>query len=235
MAEITGRSTAELMGRGWVDAVHPEDTPKLLALVERVAPDRSQVAVTFRIRRPDGEVRHVRLLAAPRGQIREGGYVVTVEDITEEVKAQEALAYQAFYDTLTGLPNRSLFLDRLNQELARHRRDGSRIAVLFVDLDRFKIVNDGLGHETGDAVLKEVGRRFLHGVRAGETAARFSGDEFVFIIRDVHGVPDAVAAAKRLQALLERPIRCGDQDLTVTGSIGIVIPDRPGRCRDDPP
>ena len=122
--------------------------------------DRSQVATTFRIRRPDGEVRHVRMLAAPKGQTREGGYVVTVEDITEEVQAQEALAYQAFYDTLTGLPNRALFLDRLNQELARHRRDGSDIAVLFLDLDRFKIVNDSLGHETGDAVLKEVGDRF---------------------------------------------------------------------------
>jgi diguanylate cyclase (GGDEF)-like protein len=140
------------------------------------------------------------------------------------VHAQEALTYQAFYDTLTGLPNRALFLDRLNQELARHRRDGSDVAVLFLDLDRFKIVNDSLGHETGDAVLKEVGNRFKHGVRAGETAARFSGDEFVFIIEDVDGVADAVAAAKRLQALLEPPVRGGDQDLTITGSIGIVIP-----------
>ena len=96
--------------------------------------------------------------------------------------------------------------------------------MLFLDLDRFKIVNDSLGHETGDAVLKEVGNRFVRGVRAGETVARFSGDEFVFIIRDVHGVIDAVSAARRLQALLERPVRCGDQDLTVTGSIGIVIP-----------
>ncbi|MGO9659391.1 MAG: EAL domain-containing protein [Acidimicrobiales bacterium] len=224
MAEISGMDVGELIGRGWVDGVHPEDRPQLLALVDRVGPERSQVATTFRIRRPDGEVRHARLLAAPKGQRREGGYVVTVEDITNEVEAQEALAHQAFYDILTGLPNRSLFLDRLNQELARHRRRGSDIAVLFLDLDRFKIVNDSLGHETGDAVLKEVGNRFVRGVRAGETVARFSGDEFVFIIRDVHGVIDAVSAARRLQALLERPVRCGDQDLTVTGSIGIVIP-----------
>ena len=81
--------------------------------------------------------------------------------------------------------------------------------MLFVDLDRFKIVNDSLGHETGDAVLKEVGTRFARGVRAGDTAARFSGDEFVFIIRDVHGVMTPVAAARRLQALLERPSAAG--------------------------
>ena len=77
--------------------------------------------------------------------------------------------------------------------------------MLFLDLDRFKIVNDSLGHETGDAVLKEVGNRFVHGVRAGETAARFSGDEFVFIIRDVHGVTDAVGRGKAIAGLVGAP------------------------------
>jgi diguanylate cyclase (GGDEF)-like protein/PAS domain S-box-containing protein len=224
IAEISGRSVESLMGQGWVEALHPEDAPELLALVERVGRDRTQVATACRIQRPGGEVRHVRMLAAPRGQVREAGYVVTVEDITEEVEARAALSYQAFYDTLTGLPNRALFLDRLNQELARHRRDGSDIAVLFLDLDHFKFVNDSLGHETGDDVLKEVSTRFMHGVRAGETAARFSGDEFVFIISDIHGAPGAITAAQRIQTLLEPSVRCGDQDLTVTGSIGIVIP-----------
>jgi diguanylate cyclase (GGDEF)-like protein/PAS domain S-box-containing protein len=224
IAEISGRAVESLMGRGWVEAVHPDDAPELLSLVDRAGRDRMQVATACRIQRPGGEIRHVRMLAAPRGPAREAGYVVTVEDITEEVEAHAALTYQAFYDTLTGLPNRALFLDRLNQELARHRRDGSDIAVLFLDLDHFKFVNDSLGHETGDAVLKEVGTRFMNGVRAGETAARFSGDEFVFIIRDVHGVTEAIKAANRLQALLERPVRYGEQDLTVTGSIGIVIP-----------
>ncbi len=223
-AQITGRDIHTLMGQGWVDVVHPDDSAHLLVPSERVGP-LAREATTFRIRRPGGDVRHVRTLVAAKALDLTGGYVVTVEDITEEVQAQEALHYQAFYDTLTGLPNRALFLDRLEQELARHRCAGPDMAVLFVDLDRFKIVNDSLGHSTGDAVLKEVGSRFKGGTRAGDTAARFSGDEFVFIVLGVKEVGDAVAAAKRLQSLLEPPVRCGDMELTVTASIGIVIPD----------
>ncbi|HTV12584.1 MAG TPA: EAL domain-containing protein [Acidimicrobiales bacterium] len=224
IGEICGRDPEALMGRGWVEAVHPDDRAELLAFIERHRPGRTSVTTTFRILRPDGEVRHVRMSNAPKGLGRDEGYVTTIEDITDEVHAREELTHQAFYDALTGLPNRALFLDRLEQELARHRRKGSNIAVLFLDLDRFKLVNDSLGHETGDAVLKEVGERFMRATREGETAARFGGDEFMFIIREVKNVEGAVTAAKRLLALLEPPVRSGGHDLTVTGSIGIVIP-----------
>ena len=223
-AKIAGRDVEELMGRGWIDAVHPEDAPALLGLVERGRSNSEDVTTTFRVLRLDGEIRHVRMAASARDPELDSGYVVTVEDVTEEVMAQEELAHQAFHDTLTGLPNRALFLDRLNQELAQHRRGGPKIAVLFLDLDRFKIVNDSLGHEMGDAVLKELGERFTYAVRAGETAARFSGDAFIFIIRDVRDIQDSVIAAKRLLALLELPIHRAGEDLSVTGSIGIVIP-----------
>jgi diguanylate cyclase (GGDEF)-like protein/PAS domain S-box-containing protein len=223
-AEIFGRGAESLMGRGWFGAVHPDDMAEVVALFDRVRPSLEKVATQFRILHPDGKVRHVRVVSGPKAVAPGGGRVTTFADVTDEVEAQEALARQAFYDTLTGLPNRALFLDRLDQELARGRRDGPAIAVLFLDLDRFKIVNDSLGHETGDAVLKEVGGRFSHAVRAGETAARFSGDEFIFIIRGVHEAPGAVAAAKRLLSVLDAPVRCGDQDLAVTGSIGIVLP-----------
>lgn len=223
-AEIAGRGVESLMGRGWIDAVHPDDVPAVTTLFDGGRSNRRNVSTSFRITHPDGEVRHVRLSAAAKGKRHGGGYVVTVEDVTEEVQAQEALTHQTFYDALTGLPNRALFLDRLNQELARHRRSGSKIAVLFLDLDRFKIVNDSLGHDTGDAVLKSVGERLMEVIRAGETAARFSGDEFVFIIRDVDGAGEAVSAATRLLGVLDAPIRCAGQDLLITGSIGIVIP-----------
>ncbi|GEM_PF-547870 len=223
-AEISGRVAEELMGMGWIDAVHPDDRPALLAIVERARSNREDLTTKFRILRPDGEVRHVRMSASASGAKLDDGYVVTVEDVTEEVVAQHELAHQAFHDSLTGLPNRALFLDRLNQELARQRREGSKIAVLFLDLDQFKIVNDSLGHETGDAVLKEVGARFMSAVRAGETAARFSGDEFIFIVRHIREVQDSIAAAKRILALLEQPIHYAGQDLRVSGSIGIVIP-----------
>src|SRR5580658_4873681 len=196
-AEIAGTDMASLMGGGWLDLVHPDDLSELRESLERTRTDRD-IVTRFRLRRPDGEVRHVRVSAAAKDAKPGTGYVVAVEDVTEEVSAQEELAHQAFYDTLTGLPNRALFLDRLGLELARHRRGGPNIAVLFLDLDRFKIVNDSLGHETGDAVLKEVGNRFRDSVRAGETAARFGGDEFMFIVREVHDVREAGAVAKRL-------------------------------------
>ena len=223
MADICGRDISALMGTGWIDALHPEDVPDFLALADRIRPDRSTVARVFRILRPDGEVRHVRMTAAPKGQDVATGYVVTIEDITEEVTAQEALAHQVFYDSLTGLPNRALFDERLTLEVARRRRGGSKFAVLFLDLDGFKHVNDSLGHEAGDVVLQEVGRRLAGGVRAGETAARFSGDEFVFIIH-VGDDSDALGAAERILAIVQLPIRCAGRELTVTASVGIVIP-----------
>jgi diguanylate cyclase (GGDEF)-like protein/PAS domain S-box-containing protein len=235
VAEITGRGIEALMGRSWIEAVHPEDKSELIRLVDNGRSDGATLAAKFRIERPEGDIRHVRMLAAPKGDSH-NGYVVTIEDATEEVEARDALSYQAFYDNLTGLPNRALFLDRLNQELARHRRGSSTIAVLFLDLDRFKLVNDSLGHESGDIVLREVGNRFKQNIRAGETAARLSGDEFAFIIRDIHKVENAVAATKRVQALLEPSIQCPGQELTVTASVGIVIPasgaDAPTVLRD---
>jgi diguanylate cyclase (GGDEF)-like protein/PAS domain S-box-containing protein len=226
MAEICGRSVECLLGLGWTEAMHPNDLPKLRALVGDIHPTRATATVGFRIVRPGGEVRQVRMSLAPIGNMPGGGRVGTVEDVTEEVRAQEALGHQAFHDSLTGLPNRALFLDRLNQELTWGRRDRPGIAVLFLDLDRFKVVNDSLGHEKGDAVLRELGGRFACAVRTGETAARFSGDEFIFIIRDVHEVGEVTAATARLLKVLEAPVRCAGQDLTMTGSIGIVVPGR---------
>jgi diguanylate cyclase (GGDEF)-like protein/PAS domain S-box-containing protein len=223
IAEISGREIETLMGGGWMDFIHAEDAPALLALVDGIGPDSATVVTRFRITRPDGEIRHVEMSVAPQRQDLNTEYVVTVDDITVEVDSQEKLAHQAFYDTLTGLPNRALFLDRLNQELARTRRDGSNIAVLFLDLDRFKTVNDSLGHEVGDAVLREVGGRFAQVVRTGETAARFGGDEFIFLIHNVHGPEDAIAMAERILETLESPIRCAGQDLITAASIGIVI------------
>jgi diguanylate cyclase (GGDEF)-like protein/PAS domain S-box-containing protein len=223
IGEICGRDVEEFLGTGWQDAVHPEDRDQLLRLIDAARPLGQREVTSFRIRRPDGEIRHVRMSAAPKGPDGDEGYVTTVEDITEEVDAQLELTHLAFHDTLTGLPNRATVLNRLKLELGGHRV-GRKIAVLFLDLDQFKIVNDSLGHETGDAVLKEVGTRFARTMGAGETAARFGGDEFVFIVRDIDSVDDAIGAARRLLATLERPIRSGNHDLTVTGSIGIVIP-----------
>jgi len=225
MTEIFGRNAADLMGLEWHAAVHPNDLVSLLSFIEHARPRRKEATTQFRILRPDGELRHLRMSAAPKAGADDRGYVITFEDITDQVASQEELTHQAFHDALTGLPNRELFLIHLHQELTRHRgRTRSKIAVLFLDLDRFKIVNDSLGHETGDAVLRVVGDRFARVVREGETAARFSGDEFVFIVHGISNSDGAVAAAKRLLAQLEEPIQCGDHLITISGSVGIVIP-----------
>jgi diguanylate cyclase (GGDEF)-like protein/PAS domain S-box-containing protein len=223
-AEICGTEIASLMGRGWIDAVHPDDLAGMIAFAERIRVKRRAATSRFRVLRPDGEVRHVRFVAAPKGARRDNGHVATMEDVTEEVRAQEELARQAFYDALTGLANRNLFLDRLSQELATRTRGRPGVAVLFLDLDRFQVVNDSLGHEAGDEVLRQTAARLRQAVRAGETVARFGGDEFVFIIRDVHQVADAVRVARRLLEVLHVPLSLNGHDLTVTGSMGVVVP-----------
>ena len=223
VTEITGRSAEVLMGQNWLDAVHPDDRARAQAMAERVKWGKKAVE-RFKIQRPDGAARHVRMSVAPKGAGTNDGSIVAIEDVTDEVEAQQALVHQASHDALTGLPNRALFVDRLNDELGRQRRGAPQLAVLFLGLDRFKIVNDSLGHEAGDAVLKELGERFSNGVRAGETAARFGGDEFIFAIRGVAKPDDAVGTAKRLLALLEQPVASVGGDLRLSGSIGIVVP-----------
>jgi diguanylate cyclase (GGDEF)-like protein len=134
------------------------------------------------------------------------------------------LQFLAYHDSLTGLPNRAQFLDRLRIELARHERGESILAVLFLDLDEFKVVNDSLGHSVGDDVLTEIGRRFQLTVRRDEIVARFSGDEFAFILSNIKGEADAIDAANRVLKVLEPKIVTSETELTISASVGIVIP-----------
>ena len=136
---------------------------------------------------------------------------------------EAALEHRALHDGLTGLPNRMLLLDRLEQALARSRRSNTDLAVLFVDLDQFKVVNDSLGHDAGDRLLIEVGARFRQVVRAADTVARLGGDEFAVLCEGVHLPADAVAVAQHLQAALAEPFRVANAELFVTCSVGIAI------------
>jgi diguanylate cyclase (GGDEF)-like protein/PAS domain S-box-containing protein len=222
--EIAGVDAESLLGTLWLDVVHPDDQAGLLADIEAVDEETHMFSSRFRICRPDGDVRHVLMSAAAKDASLDSDWVVTVVDESEEVLAHEELTHQALYDTLTDLPNRALFLVRLRQELAWSEREHANIAVLFLDLDLFKLVNDSLGHDAGDAVLQEVSQRFLATIRGAETAARFGGDEFMFIIRNVREVDDAIHAARRILDSLNSPIPYDGQNLLVTGSIGIVIP-----------
>ncbi|MEY2570649.1 MAG: hypothetical protein QOE63_999 [Acidimicrobiaceae bacterium] len=142
----------------------------------------------------------------------------------ERARFEARLEHQALHDSLTGLPNRTLLLDRIEQALATCRRAGQLAAVLFVDLDRFKVINDSLGHAAGDRLLEEVAERFSADVRAGDTIGRFGGDEFV-VLAYVGSEKEAVAVAERLADSLEVPFEVGGAEVVVTCSIGIALAD----------
>ncbi|WP_051261088.1 EAL domain-containing protein [Desulfovibrio inopinatus] len=151
-------------------------------------------------------------------------------DITERKRMEERLLYDAFHDSLTGLPNRALFEDRLGQVCRRYKRDSAAsFSLLFLDLDHFKHVNDSLGHVVGDELLTEVAERIVSTLRSFDTLARLGGDEFVLLLENTQGLDDAQAAVKRIQDVLASPITVVNSDIFVEVSIGIVVSGHPDK------
>ncbi len=151
------------------------------------------------------------------------GVNVVLQEITELKRAEEAIRFQAFHDTLTNLPNRMLFMDHLNLELAESRRNRKMLAVMFLDLDNFKNINDTLGHSVGDKLLKEVAGRLKTCMRETDTIARIGGDEFNILLADISHADDAVPIAKKIMSLFKEPFNLDDQEFYITASIGISI------------
>ena len=149
--------------------------------------------------------------------------VGTVQDITERKRAEERLVYMAHYDQLTGLTNRTLLQDRLKQALVRSDRSGGKVAFLYLDLDRFKTINDTLGHASGDETLKVVAKRIKARLRESDTAARMGGDEFAIILEDLSDAQDAALVARDLIDLLSESIALAGNEILVSASIGIAI------------
>jgi diguanylate cyclase (GGDEF)-like protein/PAS domain S-box-containing protein len=149
------------------------------------------------------------------------GFASLVQDITERLNTERTIHYMAHHDALTGLPNRRLMQDRLNQAIMAARRKQRHVAVLFLDLDRFKVVNDTLGHDTGDFILKDVARRLATCVREVDTVSREGGDEFVLILPDLERPENARVVADKILQELARPVEIGGHEIHVTPSIGI--------------
>jgi len=150
-------------------------------------------------------------------------YVCVFSDITRSKEAQAQLDHLAHHDPLTALPNRLLYQDRLQHALARAARDTTQLAVLFIDLDRFKNVNDTLGHHVGDELLKQASAQLAACLRAGDTLARLGGDEFIVLLEDIDGAPGAAVVAEKLIAMFEQPFTVSGYELFVTGSVGIAL------------
>jgi diguanylate cyclase (GGDEF)-like protein/PAS domain S-box-containing protein len=160
-------------------------------------------------------------------------YVAVFSDISGIKQSQAQLAHLAHHDPLTDLPNRLLFSDRLNHALSRAERSGSQLAVLFVDLDRFKHINDSLGHLTGDGLLQEVARRLTAAVRREDTVARMGGDEFTLLLEDLRRPEDASVLAQKLLDALADPYWIAGKELYVTASVGISVYPRDGRNAEE--
>ncbi len=213
-----GRSEPDLLGEGLEQFVHPEDRSLVQAAITTGEPER----IEFRLLNRFEEWRHLDgHLTDLRDDRHVRGLVLNARDVTERAQLAEELTRQAFHDALTGLANRALFRDRLDQALARSIRSKEPLAVLLVDLDGFKHVNDTLGHDAGDTVLQSVAHRFDGVVRPGDTLARLGGDEFAVLLEGA-SEPQAVAVTRRLIASLADPLHISEREHVVGTSIGIV-------------
>ncbi len=205
--------------------VHPEDQAMMASGLDQSLARREPFRFDYRVPLPDGGEHWVR--ARGRLILDEAGELVgmqgTCQDITDRKQAEAALTHNALHDPLTGLPNRALLLDRVEVSLARSARVDKSVAVLFLDLDRFKLINDSRGHTAGDVVLQAVAERLRAAVRPSDTVGRLGGDEFVVVCEDAVTVWEATILGERLIQIVQEPFEVEGGEIFVTVSVGIAI------------
>jgi diguanylate cyclase (GGDEF)-like protein/PAS domain S-box-containing protein len=221
---LLGYSPGEWHGKAVASIAHPDDQAALAAMVESAAADDRVVEGACRLRRADGTWVHAELALTNLLENADvAGLVLAIHDVSDRKKLEIELAHQAFHDTLTGLANRALFVDRVRHALHRERSGERRPAVLFVDLDDFKSTNDTLGHVAGDELLVQAAERLRACTRAGDTVARLGGDEFAVLLEGIQGSPEAADVAERMLAALAEPFTIVGSRIGISASIGIAF------------
>ncbi|SFC85081.1 EAL domain-containing protein [Massilia yuzhufengensis] len=231
MSQILGYTEIELLQRFFQQLTCQEDLPDELALIERLkAGEINDYHREKRLLRRDGTRVWVSVnVSAMRDANGNQRFICVIKDIQRQKQAEEALLRMANHDALTGLPNRVLMQDRLGQAIMHAHRAQRQVAVMFIDLDRFKHVNDSLGHDAGDQLIVEIARRLSSSLRESDTVARQGGDEFVVVLPDLAGQEDATKVARKLLGNLFQPVTLCGQDVFPSGSIGIAMYPKDGQ------
>jgi len=223
--EINQIRDEDITLKSWFSSLHPEDHKPLNHLWQRLVTEYEDLAKEVRIVSKSGQVSWIYIQATAL-HAKDGsliGFLGSVSDISDLKKAQLQMENLAFYDPLTGLANRRLFKNRLEKAVKSVQRSNTSIALLFLDLDQFKRVNDALGHDAGDTLLKEIARRIDRNVRENDTVSRIGGDEFTILLTDIHTSNDVRIVADKILQSLARPINLNGQDIISTVSIGITL------------
>jgi diguanylate cyclase (GGDEF)-like protein/PAS domain S-box-containing protein len=227
LCEMLGYHQEELLAANFQSITHGDDLGPLMANVGKmVHGSLSTHQMELRYLHKKGHMVWVLLsITVVREEQSESvNLIFQIQDITDRKRAEERLLHEAMHDVLTGLPNRALFMDHLKLSVERvKRRDDRLFAVLFLDLDRFKIINDSLGHMVGDQLLVGIARRLETCLRPGDTVARLGGDEFTILLEDLNGAAEAIDVAERLQKSLARPFNLNGHEVFTTVSIGIAL------------
>jgi diguanylate cyclase (GGDEF)-like protein/PAS domain S-box-containing protein len=218
---IFGYTSDEMLGRSMIELVHPEDREQTLAVASEVMAGQQKIDFENRYIRKDGQIAYIQWSAqwSEQQQVR----VAVARDITKHKQLMAQLQHLAFYDSLTGLPNRALFEDRLKQSIARARREQRKLALCFVDLDKLKLLNDSYGHAAGDFGLKTAAQRMQQSVRDTDTVARLAGDEFVILMDSVNEEPEVLRVLRHLLFKLQQPFVFEQQSLSMSASLGLAI------------
>ncbi len=233
---VFGYDTADLVGTELQRLVHPDDVKAVVRTLVATAKGSGSERIECRVRHADGSWRHVESAVSARlDDPTIGGMVLNTRDITERKGLEEQLAHQAFHDSLTGLANRALFRNRIEHALARMRRQRRPIAVLLLDVDGFKNVNDSLGHAFGDAFLVAIAERLRGLLRPSDTPCRLGGDEFAVLIEDLAEAVDATLVAERILEALREPFVIEGKEVVATASLGVTIAEAPRAGEGAPP